>query len=67
MIASSTLASYLSHAVNMQSTAFSDPLKLAMMVWKHLFHGACSFLSFWRRYNVVGDLMRPNLGRYVLL
>ena len=41
-----------------QSTASSDPLKLAMIVWKHLYHGSSIDWSYRRRYNVVGDLMR---------
>ena len=55
MIANSTLASYLSHAVNMQSTAFSDPLKLAMIVRKHLFLRSSVYWTYWRRYIIVGD------------
>ena len=30
-------------------------------LWKHLLHYSSSFWSYWRRYNVVGDLMRFNL------
>eukprot|EP00984_Skeletonema_dohrnii_P010583 scaffold4125_cov71-Skeletonema_dohrnii-CCMP3373.AAC.1 len=51
--------SYLTPSI-WQSTASSDPLTLAMIVWKHLFHGSSIGWMYRRVYNDVGDLMRPS-------
>ena len=42
------------------STTSEVPSHSSTMVWKHLYHGSSSFGSYRRRYNVVGDLMRPS-------
>eukprot|EP00984_Skeletonema_dohrnii_P004042 scaffold1391_cov84-Skeletonema_dohrnii-CCMP3373.AAC.1 len=45
-----------------QSTAFKGSLQLTMIVEKDIYHYSSFVHVYWRRCNVVGDLMRSNEG-----
>ena len=54
-----TAISYLTLCMS-QSTASTGPLQLVMIIQKNHLRGSGSFCLYRRRYNVVGDLMRPS-------